>query len=52
MRRGGAMRLGFRNTKTIFYALFKEEAPILDDDGYETGDYTVGYGTPVLLNAC
>ena len=45
------MRLGFRNTRTIYYALYSNETPILDDDGYETGDYTVGYGTPVELNA-
>ena len=45
------MRLGFRNTKPIFYALYSDKTPVLDDDGYETGDYTVGYDTPVLLNA-
>ena len=45
------MRLGFRNTRTIYYALYSAETPILDDDGYETGDYTVGYDTPVELNA-
>jgi len=45
------MRLGFRNTRTIYYALYSNETPILDDDGYETGDYTVSYGTPVELNA-
>jgi hypothetical protein len=45
------MRLGFRNTKPIFYALYQDKVPVLDEDGYETGDYTVGYHTPVLLNA-
>lgn len=45
------MRLGFRNTRTIYYALYSNETPILDDDGYETGDYTVSYHTPVELNA-
>lgn len=51
MRRSGVMRLGFRNTKPIYYALFIKENPVLDDDGYETGDYTIDYETPVLLNA-
>ena len=45
------MRLGFRNTKTIYFALWKENVPVLDDDGYETGDYTVGYDKPVTLDA-
>lgn len=45
------MKLGFRNTKTIFYALYDKEVAVLDDDGYETGDYIVQYETPVLLNA-
>ena len=51
MRGGCLMRLGFRNTRTIYYALYDKETAVLDDDGYETGDYTVSYDTPVLLNA-
>lgn len=44
-------RLGFRNTQTLFYAQYSDKVPILDSDGYETGEYTVGYDNPVLLDA-
>lgn len=44
-------KLGFRNTQTIYYAQYVGKQPILDSDGYETGEYTVGYEIPVLLNA-
>ena len=44
-------RLGFRNTQTLFYAQYSDKIPILDSDGYETGEYTVGYENPVLLDA-
>lgn len=44
-------RLGFRNTQTLFYAQYSDKIPILDSDGYETGEYTVGYDNPVLLDA-
>ena len=44
-------KMGFRNTQPIFYAQYNDKLPILDSDGYETGEYTVGYETPVLLNA-
>ncbi|MBR2493273.1 MAG: hypothetical protein IKB64_07445 [Paludibacteraceae bacterium] len=45
------MKLCERNTKTIYYALYQKKVPVLDDDGFETGDYTVGYATPVDLDA-
>lgn len=45
------MSLGFRNTKTIYYALFEEEIPVVDSDGFETGDYTLQYDSIVPLNA-
>lgn len=44
-------RLGFRNTQTMYYALYSDKTPVYDEDGYETGDYTVGYDTPIELNA-
>lgn len=44
-------RLGFRNTQTLFYAQYSDKIPVLDSDGYETGEYTVGYENPVLLDA-
>lgn len=45
------MKLCFRNTKTIYYALYGTKIPVLDSDGYKTGDYKVGYATPVAINA-
>ena len=44
-------KMGFRNTQPIYYAQYLEKQPILDSQGYETGEYTVSYETPVLLNA-
>lgn len=40
-----------RNRQKLHYALFAEKTPILDEDGFETGDYTAGYGTPVEFKA-
>ena len=45
------MTLCFRNTEPIFYALYLGKVPVLDEDGYKTGDYTVNYETPVQINA-
>ncbi len=44
-------KLGFRNTQPIYYAQRLGKQPIFDSQGYETGEYTVSYDTPVLLNA-
>lgn len=41
------MRSMERNKQSIFYALYNDKTPILDDDGNETGDYTSGYSNPV-----
>ena len=40
------MRLCERNLTNIYYATFKEEVPILDDDYNETGDYKITYNNP------
>lgn len=40
------MRLCERNLKTIYYATFKEQTPIYDDDNNETGDYKLTYNNP------
>lgn len=45
------MRLCERNLKSIYYATYKDEAPITDIDGNETGDYASVYNKPVLLTA-
>jgi hypothetical protein len=36
-----------RNKQGIYYALFSDKTPILDFDGFETGDYESGYSNPV-----
>lgn len=38
-----------RNKRTIYYALYENEQPLYDEDGYETGEYTSGYSNPVEL---
>lgn len=34
------------NKRTFYYALYDTKEPILDEHGYETGQYTVKYHTP------
>lgn len=43
------MRLVKRNLRTIYYSLYSDRLPILDDDGYETGETGIGYEDPVEL---
>ena len=44
------MKLMRRNTRKIWYALCEGRGePILDDDGYETGDHEMVYSDPVDL---
>lgn len=38
-----------KNKTTIYYALFGEDVPVLDDDGFETGETMSGYGNPKKL---
>lgn len=45
------MKLMKRNFTPVYYCLYSERVPLLDDDGYETGEYTVGYKEAVKL-AC
>ena len=35
------------NKQTIYYALYGAKVPILDADGWETGEFTIGYGNPL-----
>jgi hypothetical protein len=37
------------NKQTIFYALYLGKVPVLDSDGYETGDFKNGYANPVSI---
>lgn len=43
------MKLMKRNLTPVHYCLYFERIPLLDDDGYETGEYKVGYGEAVQL---
>ena len=46
---GDSMKLMKRNLKPVHYCLYKGREPLLDDDGNETGEYQVGYESPVEL---
>lgn len=43
------MRLLKRNLKPIHYCLYQGNQPIYDEDGYETGETTIGYADPVKM---
>lgn len=45
------MRLLTRNLVTLYYCLYSGKVPVLDDEGYETGEQDVGYGEPVEMRA-
>lgn len=45
------MRLLKQNQQHFYYAQFNNKVPILDSDGYETGDYETGYSAPVSFYA-
>lgn len=40
-----------RNCRTIYYCLYRGKLPILDDDGYETGEYEIAYGPAIPIEA-
>jgi len=43
------MKLQKRNCRTVYYCQFVRKTPIMDDDGYETGEFTVTYTDPVPI---
>lgn len=43
------MRLVKRNLKSIYYSLYIGRVPVLDDDGFETGETEISYTEPVEL---
>lgn len=43
------MKLMNRNLTAVHYCLYQEREALLDADGYETGEYGVGYAEPVKL---
>lgn len=40
-----------KNQRELWYALYREKIPIVDENGDETGDYTTGYSPPVSFCA-
>ena len=45
------MRTLKRNARPIYFANFEGMEPVLDDNGYETGNHEVSYSEPMLLMA-
>ena len=43
------MRCLFKLMKTVWYANYESAAPMVDGDGYETGEKDVTYSDPVQL---
>lgn len=43
------MKLLQRNLQPIWYCLYKSKVPLLDENGYESGDDTVIYHKPVKM---
>ena len=41
------MRTAQRNKQKIYYSLYSEKKPILDEYGNQTGEYELTYATPV-----
>lgn len=41
------MRCLERNKTEFYYALYNGKQPVTDDDGYETGEYTISYSEPI-----
>jgi len=40
-----------RNKQAFWYALYEGKTPIVDDNGYDTGDFDVQYSAPVKFLA-
>lgn len=45
------MRLLDRNLRTVHCCLYGEKTPVYDEQGWETGEMTVGYSQPVSKSA-
>lgn len=41
------MRSMSRNKKLIYYALYQDKVPVLDNEGFETGEYETEYSNPI-----
>lgn len=40
-----------RNKRPFYYCLYQGETPVVDEEGYETGETQVKYSDPVALRA-
>lgn len=40
-----------KNQQKLFYSMYVGKVPVLDGEGYETGDYETGYTAPVSFSA-
>lgn len=40
-----------KNRRKMYYALYKDDIPILDENGFEELEYKSGYGIPILFYA-
>ena len=38
-----------RNLKSVWYQLYQGKTPVLDEDGWETGETEITYGEPVEM---
>jgi hypothetical protein len=45
------MRLLARNRRKVWYCLYQGRKPLLDQDGYDTGETAITYSSPVALMA-
>lgn len=45
------MKIMERNKRTFHYCLYLGSVPITDGEGNETGEYKVGYDSPVVMRA-
>lgn len=43
------MRLVKRNLKSIYYSLYLGRVPVLDEEGFETGETEISYADPVEI---
>lgn len=40
-----------RNKRTFYYALYTDKKDVVDEDGFYTGEYEVGYTDPIEMRA-
>ena len=52
IRVGGFMRNCKKNQRRMYYALYSDRIPIVDENGNEEFEYQIGYEKPVEFYAC